>query len=284
MTLQHFAALCLEQYARDNGYLSSDHSVPCTQLGIQETTRVYTEDQCQAQVFGTWIDTASFPLYTYSLSVAVQALTVITMGTLADSPYQRKRILILSSILGSLATISFLFLPSESLLWFCASILALIGNVGFGVSVVCLNSFLPSLTRQLPDVLATPPGPERARLTAKTMAKLSARGIAFGYFSGILGLLLSLIPVTLLKNSTFSLRLAIAASGFWWLGFTVPATFWLKGGSITTNAQDTSKLSIWAHMGNGWIGLWHMLKEAPHLGQAFRFLFAWFLLSDGKLY
>lgn len=39
---------------------------------------------CAVRLFGRWIDTASFSLYAYSVSVACQALVVITMGNAAD--------------------------------------------------------------------------------------------------------------------------------------------------------------------------------------------------------
>ena len=61
-------------------------------------------------------DTASFPLYTYSASVAVQALTVITMGTLADSPLPKKTYSHLKLSSGLYGYNAFLALPSESVI------------------------------------------------------------------------------------------------------------------------------------------------------------------------
>lgn len=44
---------------------------------------------------------------------------------------------------------------------------------------------------------------------SRATSRISSKGIAIGYAAGIGLLLLLLIPVTLLKGSTFSLRLAI---------------------------------------------------------------------------
>lgn len=104
---------------------------------------------------------------------------------------------------GSIATSLFIVLPDDSPAWLLAGVLAIVGNVGFGCCVVALNAWLPVLARPKDD--------------PKAIARLSARGIALGYASGILGLVLSLIPVTLLHGSTLSLRVAVSASGVWWL-------------------------------------------------------------------
>ncbi len=142
-------------------------------------------------------------------------------------------------------------------------------------------------------------------------SRLSSLGIAFGYIAGITLLLLTLIPVTLLKGSTYSLRIAIGASGVWWAFFTVPAgwllpskSFYLdEEGSLsdtsTTTSTDSSsssgraarrrrrveeeKVVVSQELENSWIRLFQMLKPSQirRLSQTFLYLLAWFLLSDG---
>jgi UMF1 family MFS transporter len=41
-------------------------------------------DQCVVSMFGLQINTASFAMYTFSLAVLVQALTLISFSALAD--------------------------------------------------------------------------------------------------------------------------------------------------------------------------------------------------------
>lgn len=50
---------------------------------------------------------------------------------------------------------------------------------------------------------------------SNAISRISSLGIALGYFAGIVLLVLALIPVTKLKGTTWSLRLAIGLSGIW---------------------------------------------------------------------
>lgn len=47
-------------------------------------------------------------------------------------------------------------------------------------------------------------------------SRISSRGVAMGYAAGISALVLLLVPLSLLGQSTFSLRCAIAGSGLCW--------------------------------------------------------------------
>jgi MFS transporter, UMF1 family len=83
--------------------------------------------------------------------VALQALTVISIGALADTS-RRKPLLLSFAALGSLSALCFFFLPSTSVLWWLVAPLAILANVGFGASFVALNAYLPQLARSAPDV------------------------------------------------------------------------------------------------------------------------------------
>jgi len=98
-----FLPICLEQFARDNGYLLPDRSSPCSSLP-SNVTESESERRCVVKIGWAWVDSASYrwsptphvrltsvlpngwiySLYVYSLSVALQALTVISMGSIAD--------------------------------------------------------------------------------------------------------------------------------------------------------------------------------------------------------
>lgn len=209
-------AITLEQYAREAGKLAENHDAPCTR----------STDVCSISILGLWINTASFSLYTYSVSVALQAITVVAISKQANNPRVRKRLLTIFTLLGSVSCAIFLFIPSRSILWPLSSLLTISGNVAFGASIVCLNAFLPIIARvhlkQTTNELydrVTNEGLQASHEVSKATSEISSRGIAAGYGAGILLLVLMLIPVTLMEGSLFSLRLAIAASGVWWLAF-----------------------------------------------------------------
>lgn len=124
------------------------------------------------------------------------------------------------------------------------------------------------------------------KLLSLTTSRLSSQGIALGYGAGIILLLCTLVPVTMMKGSTFSLRLAIGLSGFWWAIFTIPAAFWLpaaRGRSIEF-AKEDKKFSLWTEVKQSWLRIGRMFRPAEirKLRNTFWYLAAWFLLSDGK--
>ncbi|KAF7290592.1 Autophagy-related protein [Mycena indigotica] len=308
VSLTLFLPICLEQFARDNGYLLPDKTIPCT--GVPGEPQ---DGRCVVKIGWVWIDTASFSLYTYSASVALQALTVISMGGIADHPPHRKVLLLTFAYLGATAATLFLLLTSSSPVWWLASGLACIANVGFGASIVAMNSYLPSLAKDAPEVVAVmdelqdapgdssshesenpdapliAPTAERTALQARyenelsrATSRISSLGVAIGYGAGICLLALALIPVIKLKGTTFSLRLAIGSSGIWWALFTIPAALWLPGASSIDepSPKDWSFrheiVAAWKRLG----GMLHP-REIAKLRNTFKYLAAWFLLSDG---
>ncbi|GAA5933978.1 hypothetical protein JCM1841_002552, partial [Sporobolomyces salmonicolor] len=148
-----FVPVALETYARVNGRLAPEYVRGCPPLG-GEGPGEGQEGRCAVRVLGAYVDTASFALVVYSLSVALQAVAVISMGGLADDPHMRHRLLTTFALAGSLLSIAFLFLPASSPIWPVCALFALGSNISFGASGVCLNSYLPSLARLSPSVAA----------------------------------------------------------------------------------------------------------------------------------
>ena len=192
------------------------------------------------------------------------------------------------------ASAAILFLPSSSPLWLLSALFAVCANVGFGASVVAMNAYLPSLTRDSPEVIGAqkeldkssgprdtalaPPtssidldanhaifaDPESVTVSApllgntpsdhqspahkayvaalsRATSHISSQGIASGYIAGILLLLLALVPITQMHDSTFLLRLAIGLSGVWWMLFSIPAAVWLPLGGTATGISGRSE-------------------------------------------
>jgi len=127
---------------------------------------------------------------------------------------------------------------------------------------------------------------------SRTTSRISSLGIAFGYGAGIVLLIVALIPVTKLHGSTFALRLAIGLSGIWWAVFTIPAAIWLPSTQYIHPFQQRSgrndvvekEWNFWREIGAAWIRLGNMLRwrEIKKLRNTFKYLTAWFFLSDGK--
>ncbi|GAA5987349.1 hypothetical protein JCM5350_005635 [Sporobolomyces pararoseus] len=143
-----FLPVVLETYARSNGRLGPSYELPCPASNFSGES----EERCAVKILFSWLDTASFSLIVYSTSVALQALTVISIGVLADDPRIRHRLLMSFATLGSLSSLLFIVLPSSTVVWPLCALLAVVANVSFGVTGVCLNSYLPSLVRLSPQV------------------------------------------------------------------------------------------------------------------------------------
>ncbi|KAI0685262.1 autophagy-related protein 22-like protein [Cytidiella melzeri] len=151
VSLTLFLPICLEQFARDNGYLLPDKAVPCSSAMPGQSSA--DERRCVVKIAWLWIDSASFSLYVNSISVAMQALTVISMGNIADHPPHRKRLLLSFAFFGATAATLFLLLPSSSPLWPASALLGICANVGFGASIVAMNAYLPNLARHSEEVV-----------------------------------------------------------------------------------------------------------------------------------
>jgi MFS transporter, UMF1 family len=150
-----FIPITLEDLARASAtaVLASDHSQPCKIRGIEvnadDGLPHHGGSQCVFKVLGAEINTASFAMYTFSVSVLLQALLVVTMSGAADHGRYRKTLLLAFAMVGSLATM--LFLPVTPAVYLFGSLWAIVGNVCFGASFVLLNSFLPLLVRHHPS-------------------------------------------------------------------------------------------------------------------------------------
>ena len=84
-------------------------------------------------------------MYTFSFSVLVQALLLISISAAADHGRYRKTLLLLFAFVGAMATMLFLFVTAN--VFYLAALLAVIANTCIGSSFVLLNSFLPLLVR-----------------------------------------------------------------------------------------------------------------------------------------
>ncbi|KAF1828849.1 MFS general substrate transporter [Decorospora gaudefroyi] len=159
-----FIPVTLEQLARENGVLLADRSIPCEPsrpiVHVPPSFSANTVEallspnpetgQCVVHILGVEINTASFAMYTFSISVLIQALLIISMSGAADHGRFRKTFLLYFAFIGSTATM--LFLPVVPKVYILGAVLAIIANTCFGASFVLLNSFLPLLVRFHPTV------------------------------------------------------------------------------------------------------------------------------------
>lgn len=128
--------------------LLSDPTQPCG----SSDSKAKDDGQCVVYVLGVQINTASFAMYTFSISVLVQALLVVSISCAADHGNYRKKLLLTFAWVGSFSVMAYIFITKET--YILGALLTIISNTAFGASFVLLNSFLPLLVRNHPEVLS----------------------------------------------------------------------------------------------------------------------------------
>jgi len=128
---------------------SSPSYVGSTALLSRNTRPHQSTDPCIIYLLGAEINTASFAMYTFSLSVLLQALIIISMSGAADHGVYRKTLLLCFAFTGAVTTMLFLAIVPK--VYLLGAVLAIVSNTCFGASSVLLNSFLPVLVRRHPS-------------------------------------------------------------------------------------------------------------------------------------
>ncbi|WP_311772737.1 MFS transporter [Cohnella xylanilytica] len=145
--------------------------------------------------------------FTQTTAAIVVALLSPLLGAIADHTGGKKKFLAFFTWLGALASCGMFAIGEGD--WLLASVLVVIGMVGFGAG----NTFYDAL---LNDV-ASPSRRER----------VSARGFAAGYLGGgvllAVNLALILAPGTFgIPDKTMATRISFFSVGLWWLLFSLP--------------------------------------------------------------
>lgn len=297
--------------ARDRGVLLSDKTTPCTATwpsGDSVDAMSTTKTQCIIYFLGSEINTASFAMYTFSISVLIQSLIIVSISAAADHGLYRKTFLLVFAIVGSISTM--LFLPLTSGYYLLAALFAMVANTCFGASFVLLNSYLPVLVRNHPSIKSLagessprgePSAPEQQqplngsdtvkpsspKLVSEELqlsTKISSNGMGVGYTAAVLVQICSIMLVVATHKTTFSLRLVLFIIGLWWFVFTLPSALWLRprpGPPLPPSDSRRRRWAILNYLIFSWKSLGRTALHARQLKDVLIFLASWFFLSDG---
>ena len=287
-----YIPLLLERFARSNGVQLGNHSLPCTS----------ESDKCVLPLFNTfYVDTASFALYTFSVSVLFQTITVVTVSGIVDlwnSVRLKGLVLVMFSVIGAVTTI-FISRLAESQIY-ALPLLYIVANSCFGVINVVGNSLLPIFVSDLvkySDDLNQPLGGSESSIE-KLSSIISGRGASLGYSSALLTQIVSMFLVHKSRTQQ-DIQVAVLFVGVWWLFWQLPM-LWLfndiphADGSLSSSpvSSTSSRLArsreyysnkkIWSlkSLGYGWKSLWSAFKHARLLKDVMIFLLGWFIISD----
>lgn len=174
---------------------------PC----VDDLGRESTLQNCDIGLFGLHFPAGSLWGYLLAAATIIQVLVLPVTGAIADRSQNKKQILGGFAFLGAAASALLFFVAGDN--WELGVMLYVIGNIGYGASIVVYYSFLPDI--------ATPD--ERDAV--------SSRGWAFGYLGG--GVALALQLAFYLGRDAFgvseptAVRICFLTSGIWWAVFTL---------------------------------------------------------------
>jgi UMF1 family MFS transporter len=136
-----------------------------------------------------------------TISLLIVAILSPILGTVSDVMRGKKRFLAAFAGLGILATALLVLINTGD--WLLASILAILGRVGFNGSITFYDALLPHVARE----------DDRDRV--------SARGYALGYLGGGILLAINVVMIQFMKG-TWGARLSFLSVAIWWAVFSIP--------------------------------------------------------------
>ncbi len=207
----------------------------------------------------TSTQTTAYWGYTNSIALLLIAIISPILGAMADYKGQKKRFLTIFALIGIAGTALMFFLTTGN--WVQASILYIIGNIGFAGANIFYDSLLPHIAKK------------------NDIDQVSTRGYAMGYLGGGILLAMNLAMIMLAPSHLTGLmtRISLASVAVWWLVFTIP--LWKNVPEpprhVFEGETDTNSLLV------GFKRLGETFKEIKKHQELFKFLIAFWLYNDG---
>ena len=221
--------------------------------------------------FGMFIATeGSLSLWGYTVAIGSLIAAAISpiLGSIADFRASKKVFMGFFVALGVAAT-ALLFLVDQPGEWLLASILYILGTIGFAGSLVFYDALLPHVAD--PDEID----------------QVSARGYAMGYIGGGLLLLINVIMIFVgprflpkMDNTEavkLMMRLSLASVAVWWALFSIPIFRHVKEPVRKIEAGE-EKLNV---LTVGFQRFFNALKGISKFRDLFLFLLAFFVYANG---
>jgi len=221
--------------------------------------------------FGMYIATeASLTLWGYTVAIGslIAALISPILGAIADFRGSKKTFMGFFIALGVVST-ALMYLVDTPGDWLLASVLYILGTIGFAGSLVFYDALLPHIAD--PDEID----------------EVSARGYAMGYIGGGLLLLINVIMIFVgprfLPNMTendavaLMMRLSLSSVAVWWAVFSIPIFRHVKepDRKIEKGEEEMNLLKV------GFKRFFSALKDISKFRDLFLFLLAFFVYANG---
>ncbi len=206
--------------------------------------------------------------YTVAIGSLIAALISPILGAIADFRASKKKFMAFFIALGVIST-GLMFLVDQPGDWQLASILYILGTIGFAGSLVFYDSLLPHVANE------------------DEIDQVSSRGYAMGYIGGGLLLLINVAMIflgpSLLPNmdeteaTKLMMRLSLASVAIWWTVFSIPIFKRVKEPARMAEKAELEQSVIAV----GFQRFFKALKEISKFRDLFWFLLTFFVYANG---
>jgi UMF1 family MFS transporter len=192
------------------------------------------------------------------LSIAILIVAVISplLGTISDIMRGKKRFLAVFAGLGILSTGLLVLVGTGD--WMLASILFVLGRIGFSGANVFYDALLPHVARE------------------EDQDRVSTRGYAMGYLGGGILLAINVVMIQAFPG-TLGSRLSFLSVAIWWAVFSIPIFLRVPEPPAATEELSHGENVVTASFKR----LWETLKDISQYRELFKYLLAFILYVDG---
>lgn len=192
------------------------------------------------------------------LSIGILIVAVISpiLGTISDIMRGKKRFLAVFAGIGILSTGLLVLVETGD--WMLASILFVLGRVGFSGANVFYDALLPHVARE------------------EDQDQVSTRGFAMGYLGGGILLALNVVMLQFLPG-TWGARMSFLSVAVWWGAFSIPIFLRVPEPPAATEKLDRGENVISASFKR----LWETFRDISQYRELFKYLLAFILYVDG---
>jgi len=196
-----------------------------------------------------------------SISMIIAALLSPPLGAVADISRNRKRFLLLFTVISVICTALMFFVQRGDII--LGLTLFVIANVGFEGGLVFYDAFLPSLTEK------------------KNFGRVSGYGFAMGYVGAlaVLLIIMVLLPPQSSPDYYFYIRLSFVIAAVFFMFFSLPMFLFVSEPQITSPVKRFA-FKIGISKSKETLKAIFIHKQYPSIS---RFLLAFFLYNDAIL-
>ncbi len=198
-------------------------------------------------------------LWGYSVATAMIVVALISplLGTLADHFAVKKRMLWIFTLMSAGFTACLFFVQKGDI--FTGMAFFILAEIGYRAAQVYYDAMLPEI--------ADP----------KDYSRISGNGWAVGSFGGIVCLLI-VLPLVVIFDSNFVLRLTLLITAVFYMAFTLPLLLFVRETATPQPLPEGENLLTF-----GFRRLWKTVRQMGEHREYFKFMAAFILYNDGVM-